>query len=170
MTSLVRSPDLVALVQASTTLPIMLFSLAAGAVADNYNRRTVMLIAQSFMLTASISLAVCTYLGLITPWLLLAFTFSIGCGNALNNPSWQSSVQDFVPRHTLPQAIALNSVSMNTARSVGPAIGGMIVATTGAAAAFATNVVSYFAIIADLPAGSPKPSLAHCLRRASLLR
>ncbi|HEX2136505.1 MAG TPA: MFS transporter [Microvirga sp.] len=150
MTSLTGSAGLVALVQASTTLPIMLFSLAAGAIADNYDKRAVMLVAQSFMIAVSLVLAGCTSLGLITPWSLLSFTFLIGCGTALNNPAWQSSVRDMVPRHDLSQAIALNSVGMNIARSLGPALGGMIVATAGAAAAFAVNACSYVGLIGVL--------------------
>jgi MFS family permease len=147
MTSIAASADLVALVQASTTLPIMLFSLAAGAVSDNYDRRKVMLIAQFFMLAVSVGLTACAYLGLVTPVLLLGFTFLIGCGTALNGPAWQSSVGDMVPRSDLSAAIALNSMGFNMARSVGPAIGGMIVAAAGAAAAFAVNALSYLALI-----------------------
>ena len=147
MASIAGSADLVALVQASTTLPIMLFSLAAGAVADNYERRGVMLVAQVFMLLVSAMLTVLAYLGLVTPWLLLAFTFLIGCGAALHGPAWQSSVGDMVPRSDLPTAVALNSMGFNLARSVGPALGGMIVAAAGAAAAFAVNALSYFALI-----------------------
>src|SRR5262249_41655517 len=137
MTSIASSADLVALVQASTTLPIMLFSLAAGAIADNYDRRKVMLVSQLFMLAVSVALTLCAYLGVITPWLLLIFTFLIGCGAALNNPAWQSSVGDMVPRSDLSAAIAFNSMGFNIARSVGPALGGMIVAAAGGAAAFA---------------------------------
>src|SRR6478735_7292584 len=136
MTTLTTSADMVALVQASTTLPIMVFSLAAGAIADNFNRRRVMLIAQSFMLTVSLALTVAAWMGLLTPWSLLGFTFLIGCGTALNNPAWQASVGDMVPRADLASAVALNSVAFNLTRSVGPAIGGAIVATAGAAAAF----------------------------------
>ena len=84
---------------------------------------------------------------MITPWLLLFFTFLIGCGTALNNPSWQASVGDMVPRDVLPAAVALNSMGFNITRSVGPAIGGAIVAAAGAAAAFAANTLSYFALI-----------------------
>ena len=156
MTSLTGSAGLVALVQASTTLPIMLFSLAAGAIADNYDKRTVMLVAQSGMLAVSIVLAGWTFLGLITPGSLLTFTFLIGCGTALNNPAWQSSVRDMVSRQELPQAIALNSVGMNIARSVGPALGGMIVAAAGAAAAFAVNAISYLALLAVLLRWTPE--------------
>ena len=147
MTSISTSADLVALVQASTTLPIMLFSLVSGALADNYNRRTIMLIAQCFMLVVSVALALFAYAGVMTPWLLLAFTFLIGCGTALHNPSWQAAVGDMVPRSHVPQAVALNSMSFNLTRSVGPAIGGAIVAASGAAAAFAANAFSYVALI-----------------------
>ena len=132
MTTLTASADMVALVQASTTLPIMIFSLAAGAVADNFPRRGVMLTAQFFMVAVSIALAVAAWLELLDPWSLLGFTFLIGCGTALNNPSWQASVGDIVPRAHLPSAVALNSVGFNLTRSVGPAIGGAIVAAFGA--------------------------------------
>ncbi|HEY5820032.1 MAG TPA: MFS transporter [Mesorhizobium sp.] len=147
MTSITTSNDMVALVQASTTLPIMLFSLMSGAIADTFDRRRVILIAQIFMLLISITLTVCAWLGMITPWMLLAFTFLIGCGTALNNPSWQASVGDMVPRDHLPAAVALNSVGFNLTRSVGPAIGGAIVAAAGAAAAFAVNAFSYVALL-----------------------
>lgn len=147
MTSIATSSDMVALVQASISLPIMLFSLASGALADSYDRRRVMLTAQCFMFAVSAALTLFAYLGLITPWLLLTFTFLIGCGTALNNPSWQASVGDMVPRTVMPAAVALNSMGFNMTRSVGPAIGGIIVAAAGAAAAFAVNTLSYFAII-----------------------
>lgn len=147
MTSISASADLVALVQASTSLPIMIFSLASGAIADNFDRRRIMLVAQSFMLLVSVALALFTWFGLITPWLLLGFTFLIGCGTALNNPSWQASVGDIVPRADLPAAVTLNSVNFNLTRSVGPAIGGIIVAAAGAAAAFAVNALSYIALL-----------------------
>ena len=147
MTSISDSVNMVALVQASTALPIMLFSLVSGALADNFDRRRIMLIAQCFMLCVSAALTFTAYVGLITPWLLLSFTFLIGCGTALNNPSWQASVGDMVPRDVLPAAVALNSMGFNLTRSVGPAVGGAIVAAAGAAAAFAANTLSYFALI-----------------------
>ncbi len=147
MLSIAQSADMVALVQASVTLPIMLLSLIAGAVADNLDRRRVMLAAQTFMLIVSAALSACAWSGLITPWLLLLFTFLIGCGAAFNAPAWQASVGDMVPRPEVPGAVALNSMGFNMARSVGPAIGGAIVAAAGAAAAFAINAVSYTALI-----------------------
>ncbi len=147
MLSIAQSADMVALVQASMTLPFMLLSLLAGAVADSFDRRTIMLGAQVFMLIVSIILSVCAWSGLITSWLLLLFTFLIGCGTAFNAPAWQASVGDMVPRAHLPSAVALNGMSFNIARTVGPAIGGVIVAAAGAAAAFAVNTASYFGLI-----------------------
>ncbi len=156
MTSLAASADMVALVQASATLPIMMLSLLAGAVADNLDRRRVMLAAQAFMLTVSVALSAAAWMGLLTPWLLLVFTFLIGCGLAMNGPAWQASVGDMVPREDLPAAVALNSMGFNIARSLGPAIGGAIVAAAGAAAAFAVNAVSYLALIAVLARWRPE--------------
>ena len=160
MTALTSSVDLVALVQASTSLPIMLFSLLGGAIADSFPRRRVLLVAQCFMFAVSVTLAITAWLGLITPWLLLTFTFLIGCGVALNNPSWQASVGDLVPRSSVGPAVALNSVGFNLSRSLGPAVGGIIVAAAGAAAAFAVNAVSYvfliFAMLRWKPATSAR--------------
>ena len=170
MISIAHSADMVALVQASVTLPIMLLSLVAGAMADNLDRRKVMLGAQIFMLVVSIALAVCAWTGLITPWLLLLFTFLIGCGAAFNAPAWQASVGDMVPRAELPGAVALNSMGFNIARSVGPAIGGVIVAAAGAAAAFAVNAASYIALIAVLARWRPPPNPQCCRVRRSASR
>jgi len=146
MTS-IASAQMVALVQASVTLPIMLLSLAAGALADTVDRRRIMLAAQTFMLLVSASLAVMTWMGWITPWVLLSFTFLIGCGVAFNGPAWQASVGDMVPREDLAGAVTINSMGFNMARSVGPAIGGVIVAAAGAAAAFAVNAFSYIGLL-----------------------
>jgi MFS family permease len=167
MLSMTHSPVMVSLVQSTTTAPIMLLSLVAGAVADSYDRRVVMLRAQTFMLLVSVALAVCAWLGMLGPWLLLAFTFLIGCGNAFNAPAWQASVGDLVPRRSLHSAVALNAMGFNIARSAGPAVGGAIVAAFGAATAFATNAVSYVGLIFVLarwkparePQGLPREAL-----------
>ncbi|NYT64913.1 MFS transporter [Alcaligenaceae bacterium] len=150
MTTIATSSDMVALVQAATTLPVMIFSLAAGVLADSFERRHIMLVAQILMMLVSTALAIFAVAGLLTPWLLLAFTFFIGCGTALHNPSWQASMGDLVPRSDLPGAVTLNSMSYNLMRSIGPAVGGLIVALAGAAFAFAVNAVSYIALIRAL--------------------
>jgi MFS family permease len=156
MTTLTESYNMVALVQASTTLPITVFSLAGGALADNFDRRIIMMIAQGGMALVSLLLAVLGFMGLLTPWLLLTFTFLIGCGTALFNPSWQASMGDIVPREDLPGAVTLNSMGFNMMRSVGPAIGGLIVAIAGAAAAFTLNAVSYVPLIWALSRWKPE--------------
>lgn len=159
MTSLAPSPDMVALVQASTTLPIMLLSLPAGAFADIWDRRQIMLIAQGLMLLVSAALAFMTAFEHMNAWTLLTFTFLIGCGNALYGPAWQSSVGEQVSRELLPAAIALNILSFNIARTVGPAIGGILVAAAGPQTAFITNAVSYVGLIYVLTKWKrPKPT------------
>ena len=137
MTDLTSSKQLIALVQSSATLPIMLFGVFAGAIADNFDRRRVMLAAQLGMLVTSAALAALTWAGLITPLLLLMFTITVGIGTSLNAPAWQASVRQQVDRKELPQAIALNSISFNIARSLGPAIGGALISFWSVALAFA---------------------------------
>ncbi|WP_213271385.1 MFS transporter [Hyphomonas sp.] len=170
MVQLGGSETQIALVQASVTLPIMILSLLSGAIADNYPRRTVMLVSQIYMFAVSAILCVVAFMGGLSPWLLLAFTFLLGCGTALNAPSWQATVGDIVPRQTLAAAVSMNSLGFNIARTAGPALGGAIVAAAGAAAAFAVNVVSYLGIIYVLVAWKPekplKPALKEDLRTA----
>lgn len=146
--TLIATSDLqVALVQASTTLPVMVFSLISGAVADSFDRRRVMLLAQTFMFVVAIALVLVAWFGLINAWLLLGLTFLLGCGIAFNNPAWQASVRDIVGMDHLPAAVLLNGVGFNVVRSVAPAIGGVIVATVGPVVAFMVNAFSYLGII-----------------------
>ncbi|MBY9068091.1 MFS transporter [Hyphomonas sp. WL0036] len=170
MVQLGGSETQIALVQASVTLPIMILSLISGAVADNFPRRTVMLMAQVYMFAVSALLCLSAFMGWLNPWMLLVFTFLIGCGTALNAPSWQATVGDIVPRNTIAAAVAMNSLGFNIARTAGPALGGAIVAAAGAAAAFAVNVFSYLGIIYVLLAWKPekplKPTLKEDLRTA----
>ena len=171
MTSLTSSHGMVALVQASNSLPIMVFSLVAGALADSFDRRRILIAAQGFMLAVSLALALTAWLGVLSPWGLLAFTFLIGSGVALYNPSWQASMGDIVPREDLSAAVSLNSMGFNLMRSVGPALGGALVALAGAAAAFAVNALSYLPTIWSLlrwqperpPARLPREPLGQAL-------
>lgn len=150
MTELTPSHQLVALVQASATVPIMLFGVFAGAIADNFDRRRVMLAAQVGMLSVSALLALLAYAGWMTPGLLLMFTLGVGVGTALNSPAWQASVRQQVEPGELPQAIALNSISFNIARSIGPALGGVLISIWNPSFAFAINAISYIGIIGVL--------------------
>ncbi len=147
MTQLVSASDMVAFVQAATALPVMLLSVPAGAVADITDRRHVMLAALLVMVTVSVLITTLSFLQLITPWSLLGLTFLLGCGSALYGPAWQASVGEQVPVRLLPSAVALNALGFNIARTVGPALGGAIVAAAGAAAAFLINACSYLVLI-----------------------
>jgi MFS family permease len=150
MTQMTSSADKVALVQTALMLPVMLISMPAGAIADMYDRRIVALVSLGIALTGATALSVLAWLGLITPPILLAFCFIVGSGMALFGPAWQSSVSEQVPAETLPSAVALNGISYNIARSFGPAIGGIVVATAGAVAAFAANAVLYIPLLVVL--------------------
>src|SRR5215471_7986567 len=150
MTQMASSADKVALVQTALMLPVMLISMPAGAIADMHDRRIVALIALGIALTGASALTALAWLGLVTPNLLLVLCFVVGSGMALMGPAWQSSVSEQVPSETLPAAVALNGISYNIARSFGPAIGGIVVATLGAVAAFAANAVLYLPLLAAL--------------------
>ena len=110
-------------------LPVMLISMPAGAIADMHDRRIVALISLAISFSGATALSVLFWFGLVTPQILLALCFVVGSGMALFGPAWQSSVSEQVPAETLPSAVALNGISYNIARSFGPAIGGVIVAS-----------------------------------------
>ncbi|WP_010584488.1 MFS transporter [Schlesneria paludicola] len=150
MTSLSPSPMMVAFVQAATTLPVFILAIPAGALADVVDRKRLLLIAQAWMLLAATILSAATFFNVMTPWLLLALTFALGVGFALNAPAWQAIIPELVPRSEVPAAVALNGVSMNASRAVGPAIGGLLVAAAGPAAAFLLNAISFVGVFAVL--------------------
>src|SRR5947208_881311 len=152
MTSLTASPLLIALMQTAASLPVLLYGLLAGATADIFDRRKLLIFWQAWMLVSVAILAVLTFLGHISPWTLLAFTFLLNVGSAMNNPAWQAIVPELVPRELIPDSVSLNSGSNNLARAVGPALGGLMVAAfsrvnTGSAWVFALNSLSYAAVI-----------------------
>lgn len=171
MTSLAGTPDMVALVQTALLLPILLFALPAGALADTFDRRLVLIWAQLWIAAVSFTLAALGLLGLIDPLVLLVFTFFVGSGTALNGPAWQAAVREIVPRDELAAAVTLNAIAFNIARAVGPAIGGALVASFGAEAAFIVNAVSSLALIVAIllwnrpvaPDDLPREGLAHAM-------
>jgi MFS family permease len=150
MTELSTSALMIALVQAATNLPVFVLAVPAGALADIVDRRRLLLAAQGWMLLVTAALAAATYAGLMTPWLLLTMTFLLGLGSALNAPAWQATTPELVPREEVPAAVALGGVSMNVARAVGPAVGGLVVAAAGPAAAFLLNAFSFLGVISVL--------------------
>lgn len=160
MTTIAPSPDMIALVQTAGALPFFFLSLFAGAFADTRDRRAIMIFSQVLMLVASAVLAAVTLLGDISPPLLLALTFLIGCGTAIFAPAWQSSIGELVPRSQIASAVMANAVGFNLARSIGPAIGGVIVAAAGAAVAFVVNALSYIGMLATVLWWKPQHSRA----------
>lgn len=137
------SPLMVALVQSATTVPIVLLALAAGTLADIVDRRRYLLATQGWMLLVAAAMALLTWQGLLTPTLLVVLTFCMGCGAAMAMPAQAAIVSELVPQPMLASAVALNSIGINIARSLGPAIGGVIVAQLGPTFAFGFNALSF---------------------------
>jgi MFS family permease len=162
MTQLTTSPLMVALVQAATTLPVFLVILPAGALADMVDRRRFLLITQAWMVVAAGLLGILTLLGWTTPWLLLTFTFVLGLGAVMNDPAWQAITPEVVCAENHAPAVALNSVGFNVARSVGPALGGLVIAATNSGVAFLLNAASFFGVIFFLYRWK-RPSFEHAV-------
>ncbi|HEX4346621.1 MAG TPA: MFS transporter, partial [Vicinamibacterales bacterium] len=147
MVSIGASPLMVALTQTATTLPFFLFALPAGAIGDIVNRRTLILCTETWMLCVAMVLAVATFSGHMTPWLLLALTFALSAGDAVESPTWRAVLPELVRKEDLPAASALNGIEFNIARAIGPALAGALIAAAGVGAAFLVNVVSFFGVI-----------------------
>src|SRR6202167_5571852 len=150
MTSLNPDPLIVALVQVASTLPICLFALPAGALADIFDKRKYLIVVETLTTAVSAVYAVMVGLGLATPGNLLLFTFLIGAAGALTVPAWQAVVPQLVPKDALPPAIAANSVGVNISRAIGPALGGVTIAGFGIVAPFWINAISNLGIVGAL--------------------
>jgi MFS family permease len=142
-----RAPLMVGLVQAAGALPVFLIALPAGALADMLDRRRLLLVTQVWMALAAAALGLMTIYGIVTPWILLGFTFLLGLGSVMNDPAWQAITPEVVPNKCFPAAVALNSAGFNVARSVGPALGGIVVAAAGSGLAFLLNAGSFIGVI-----------------------
>jgi predicted MFS family arabinose efflux permease len=150
MTSLNPDPLIVSLVQVVTTLPLFLFALPAGALADILDKRKLLIWAESVATIASAIFAALVTLGHATSVNLLIFTFLIGAGGALGAPAWQAVVPSLVPKSDLEPAIAANSVGFNVSRAIGPALGGVLVAWVGISAPFWLNALANVGILVAL--------------------
>jgi MFS family permease len=150
MTTLTASPLVVALVPAAAAFPVVLLALPAGALADVLDRRRLLIAAQAWMVAASLLLGLATLADLVTAPVLVAATLALGIGTALTGPAWQAILPELVGRGEVPSALTLNGLSINVARAIGPALGGVLVATTGPAAAFLLNAVSFVGVLAVL--------------------
>jgi MFS family permease len=162
----------VGLVTALGSLPILLFTLYGGVIADRVNKRRFILVLQSLMLAEALTLAILTATHFITVHWVMGLAVFSGLLSAFEVPTRQSFLAEIVHREHLMNAIALNSSAFNLARVIGPAIAAGLIATVGLAACFFANAASYLAVIASLlrmDAGqSPAPrteSLASALRQ-----
>ncbi len=123
---------MVSLVQAAASLPIVMFALAAGAFTDIVDRRRYLIVTQIWMALSGAALAFLAATNQLDAWSLLVLTFALGLGSAMAMPALSAAIAELVPGNLLPQAVALGSLSMNLSRSVGPAIGGLLLAQLGA--------------------------------------
>ena len=150
MTGLDPDPFIVSLVQVATSLPLFLFALPAGALADIVDRRRLLISMQVALSVLVAAFGVLVWVGHVTPSFLLAFSFLAATVAALVMPAWQSIVPQLVPREHLQPAVALNSVGLNVSRAVGPALAGIIIAAWGIAAPFWINAATTLGVIAAL--------------------
>ena len=141
MTTLTSKPIWVALVQTAATLPVFLLGLPSGALADILDRKRFLFFTQLWVAVVGVMLSLAVFSGLMTPPLLLMLIFFNGIGLALRWPVFSAIVPELVPRNQLPAALALNGVSMNTSRILGPLIAGAIIAALGSAWVFLLNAV-----------------------------
>lgn len=154
MTTLTNSPGMVSLMQAMSSLPLFLFGLPAGAMADLVNRRRLILFAQAGALLTAIGMAILAAKGMLSPALLLLATFQLGVAAAFTMPAWQALIPEIVGRENLAPAIALSGVGYNIARSVGPIAGGLLLASLGPVPVFVLNACSFAAVMFAMSRGT----------------
>ena len=143
MTSLSRSPLHVAMLQAADGAAMLLLALPAGTLADIVDRRKLAIGTQLWLFSFTAAMAILTALGWMTPTRLVTLAFAMGLGSAVDEPIWQSLTSESVPRRLLAAAVTLGGVSVNLARALGPALGGLVVGVAGPAATFALNAATF---------------------------
>ena len=154
MTTLTGSATMVSLMQAMSSLPLFLFALPAGAMADLVDRRRLILFAQTGALLTAMGMALLVWYGMLNQSLLLLATFQLGVAAAFTTPAWQALIPEIVGRQQLAPAIALSGVGYNIARALGPIAGGLVLAWLGPAPVFALNAVSFIAVIVVMSTGT----------------
>ena len=120
------SPLMVAMIQVASALPLVLLSIVAGVLADNHDRRKLMLVGMVIQTAGGVFITVIAEVATLTPELLILSILGISLGSALITPAWQAAVNEQVPRSAVAGAVLLNSVNFNVARAVGPALGGIM--------------------------------------------
>lgn len=159
MLSLSADPLAVALVQAASSLPMFLFVLPAGVLADIIERRKILLFSQVWSFCAAAGLALLSFTGNVTPEVLLAATFLLSTGAALSSPAFQAIVPDLVDKQELSPAIALNSLGINISRAIGPALGGLILSFAGPWMVFLLNALSVVGVAVVLHRWKPQATV-----------
>jgi MFS family permease len=150
MSSLTPSPLVVSLLLTAESLPFFALGLPAGALADIVDRRRLLIITQVAMAVAVGALAVVTFTGVVTPWMLLALAFGLGIATALNDPAWHAVIPELLPPDELAAGVTLSGVGVNVARTVGPALGGFVVAVAGPALVFVLDALSFLGVVGAL--------------------
>jgi predicted MFS family arabinose efflux permease len=149
---------MVSAVRVAMTVPMMLMAIPAGLVADAVDRRKLMIVTQLFLLISASILATLTYTAKITSWSLLLLTFVTGIAMVMHILTWQATIPELIPRPQLSRAVALGSISFNLARSVGPALGGFLIAMAGVWIAFAFNACSFAVVLIVLIRWQSEPN------------
>ncbi|HBX55707.1 MFS transporter [Pseudomonas sp. UBA2684] len=147
MTLLSGSPLMVSLVQTAITLPVFLFGLLGGVLADRMDPRRLLLFTQSAMLGAATALCLLAWFDLLKAWSLLLFTFLLGTGSALGMAAWMITLVGVIPREQVPAAVALNGISINATRALGPALAGALIAWWNSASVFLVIALCMIAVI-----------------------
>ncbi len=131
-------------------VPILLFTLIGGVVADRRDRRHMMLVSQVVQMVVAILLAILIFTERIEIWIVLTLSFISGCAQAFGGPAYQSLIPTLVGKEHLPNAVALNSIQFNLARVIGPIVAGVALASFGMVACFGLNGISFLFVIAAI--------------------
>jgi MFS family permease len=148
--TLTDSSTALGLVVALQTLPVLLLAPYGGVIADRVDKRRLMVALQTAMGAQALVLGLLTVTGVVTLWEICVLAALLGLNNAFENPARQSFMSEMVGAENLRNAVSLNSVMVNTARTVGPAIGGLLIATVGVGVCFLLNAASFVAVVASL--------------------
>ena len=144
------SPLLISLIQVASSVPYLFLSYPAGVVSDHANRKKLLIGLQVFLFLTLLVLSLLTELHLLSISLLIIFTFLVGIGSACTTPVWQAITPEVVSSRNMKSAIALNGVSFNLSRAIGPALGGVVLTIGGIQAIFLFNAISFLALLAGL--------------------
>ena len=163
-----NAATIISLVQTASALPMVMFALIAGVLADAFDRRRLMLWVQVYFVVVASLLSILSAIGKVPPLLLLAFTFAMGVGNAVQLPTWQPLITELVPRDHIAAATRLDMVSVNVARAIGPAIAGLVIAAFGVPPVFAINAGCTLFLIVALATWRRTPATAPRVRERFL--